>query len=179
MPRQNEGEEQGPLAEYERGLRIDKNDLDTALIQQPDIFYRVAKELTLAISRRDEMKLNINEAIADLDQQIRSRSEKTTEGGIAKEIDSAPKIIDLRRDYGRLNHKVDRWTALKEAYQSRSYVLKDLCGLYVAGYFSTQSGGGARNDARTRLADEARTRVAEAREATPQSEGRRRPTRAE
>lgn len=155
------------LREFEDNLRFDRDALDDALMGQPDLFYRVSTELAMAISRRDGLKLQLEQDIAELDKQIRRKADdagdKITEKAILSEIEVAPKIIDAKRRMGDASLTVAKLSALKEAYQQRSYAIKDMCGLYVANYFSTQAGTGARNDATTRHADDNRGRAGEAR----------------
>lgn len=148
------------LGDLEDALRFDKNHMDDALIEQPDLFYHVSREYASAISERDGLKLEIGELGAELDKSIRDGAiraqEKTTETGIQKQIDTTPAMIDLRRRHLGAAHQADRWLALKEAYQQRAYALKDLAGLWVAGYFTSSSAGAARSEATTRQADEIR-----------------------
>lgn len=148
------------LGDLEDALRFDKNHMDDALIEQPDLFYRVSREYASAISERDGLKLEIAELAAELDKSIREEAArmqtKTTETGIQNEIASTPKMADMKRKYAGVAHQADRWLALKEAYQQRAYALKDLAGLWVAGYFTNSSAGAARSDAKARQADDIR-----------------------
>ena len=170
MPKVTEEAGSSLLDGLEKGLRIDKNDLDNEWIRHPDLNYQVSKEFALAISRRDEMKLTIGEATATLDKQFRDAAadagEKITETAIAKQIEGSIKIIDLKRDYARACYRADQWLALKEAYAQRSYALKYLVELYGMGYFASSTGSAQRRDATDREAAKSREAVGEARRET-------------
>jgi hypothetical protein len=86
-----------------------------------------------------------------------------------KVIEANDKLLKLSRETALLQ-------ALKEAFQQRSYVMKDLVSLYVANYFGDASGGRSETHLRTKRADENRTAMAEERRKLGQHEriGRRR-----
>lgn len=155
------------LQELERGLRIDKNDLDGEWIRHPDLTYKVNAEFASAISRRDGLKLSISELTADLDKQLRNDAvraqAKITDTAIGREIDSMPKMVDAKRAYGLACYNADRWQGLKEAYTQRSYALKYLVELYGMGYFASATGSVQRRDATDRKAGEAREATGAAR----------------
>lgn len=129
------------LKQLEQKLQIDEHALDIALREHPDLFYKVASELALAISNRDEAKQNLEELEAEVDGELRraaaTSGEKTTE----KEIESNKKIdkrVKAANDHflaERLNSA--KLTALKDAYEQRSYALSKLVDLYLANYYST------------------------------------------
>lgn len=160
------------LAELEAAVAVDKHDLDNAWQEQPDLFYRVAKALAEAIAARDECKLDLNEMIADLDATLRADAgdKKITETSISREIDMAPKIIDKRREYGRLSAKVDQWAALKDGYVQRGYTLKGLTDLHGQAYYQNNSGGSDRRDRMDTRAADIRDQGGEERRNRPQRE---------
>jgi hypothetical protein len=129
------------LQHLELKLRIDEHALDIALREHPDLFYQVASELALAISNRDEAKQDLDEVEAEVDMELRkdaaTSGEKTTETQIQsnkkldKRVKSANDILLEQR------YNAAKWTALKEAYESRSYALSKLVDLYLANYFSS------------------------------------------
>ena len=170
MPKlsRDEDAKESLLEELERGLRISRDDLDGALIEQPDIFHRVSTELALAISVRDAAKLERDQVQAELDMELRekfARAEtKITEVALSRELETMPRMVTLRKDLGRLSALVDRWSALKESYNQRGYALKELVNLYVVGYFTTSSGGAARSHAVEGKAEDIRRRAGEQRQ---------------
>lgn len=153
--------------ELKAGLRFSKNDLDSALIEQPVLFHRVSEEFAKAVSRRDEAR-NEREAVrARLDAVIRRQyakdSAKLTEAQLTAMIQGEEDFIEAQDNYSKLGHAADRWQALKEAFQQRSYVLKDMVQLYSANYYGDLVGSGARASAKERDYDNAREQLAERR----------------
>lgn len=138
----------GPdISDLEEGLRIDPDGLDDACVAQPELFYRVAKELALSISRRDQQKQYLEETEAEVGLKTRHDAEvaeeKVTEGQIKSEVAAHPKVRAANSDLLRYQRRVAELTALKEAFSQRSYVLKDLVALYLANYYESAGEGGA------------------------------------
>lgn len=129
------------LSKLKQGLRIDEHSLDTALRDHPDLFYDVSIALALAISNRDEAKQNLEEIEAEVDIEIRSETarmnEKTTEGQIQslKKVD--PKVKTANDKFLEEKLNAANLTALKEAYEQKSYALSKLVELYLANYYVT------------------------------------------
>lgn len=156
------------IIDLEAGLKIDEHALDTALIRQPDMFYRVSQALALAISRRDFAKQTRDELMAELDADIRAvaarHEEKITEGGIKAQLTMDPAVKRAERECLDRGAMVGQLTALKEAFVQRSYVLKDLASLYVANYYSDASAGSRSTEqVKNRAGDDARRAMSEAR----------------
>jgi hypothetical protein len=162
------------LAELEKGLQIDEDDLDQALLHQPDLFYRVAKAYAILNSRKDAAKQNVLEAEAMADLEIRTAYEKQKrrEDDDKRKSPTAPQIaaevrlnVKVRRainDMLQLSSAAAQYAALKEAYEQRSYALKELCNLASESAYSNRSYG-PREDALNRRADQNRRDMAEAR----------------
>jgi hypothetical protein len=127
------------IADLEKGLHIDENSLDDELVIHPDLFYRVTKQLTLLISQRDAADQEKKEIEARIDAQLRHDAEvtdtKTTERQIESDKRRDKDVIKATDRLLELNKQVGQWQALKEAFMQRSYMLKAMCDLYVAGYF--------------------------------------------
>ena len=128
------------IESLESGLRIDEHALEDALTAHSDFFYKVSDQMTLALSRRDEAKQQLEEVEADVDLELRKDAAKLEERTTEKEIESNRKI-DRRvkaanAQYLKLKHEAARWATLKEAFEQRSYALSKLVDLYVANYYS-------------------------------------------
>lgn len=126
---------QNTLPDLRSKLSIDKDDLDEALVEQPDLYYHVADAYVTAVAERDSAKLNLEQATAVLDEQFRKQAiedeEKMTEAALRNKITSAPRIQVLEKELLYLRAEADRWQALKEAYQQRSFMLRELVAMYV------------------------------------------------
>lgn len=155
------------MEEYRSFLKIDKNDLDTALLEQPDIFYRVANEYSLALSRKDQAKTLLDEAEAEADQLIRrdaeEEKEKISETVVKERIILDPEVKTRRMEYVSWVGLAGRWEAMRDSFTQRSYALKELVTLYATGYFGDVTGTGARNDAAGRQYETNRDSLAQER----------------
>ena len=131
----------GDVVALENGLSIDENALDEAWIRHPDLFYRVARELVMAISKRDQAKINKEEAEARADARIRHDAEvsdeKVTESAVKSKKQLDPKVQAAENELAVLSERVGLLSALKESYIQRSYALKSLVELHTTGYFGT------------------------------------------
>jgi hypothetical protein len=132
------------LSDLEPGLAIDKHDLEQACLQQPDLFYRAAKQLAECVSLRDAAAQAVKEEEASADERIRADAARAGDKITEKEIE-AMKLRDddislLRLDYLEHAKHVGQWGALKEAFQQRSYVLKDLVNMHLAGHYGSIDG---------------------------------------
>lgn len=142
--------------EFHGMLAIDRDDLDRCLMEQPDIYYQVSQQLTLALAERDAIKLDLDEAEAKLGGELRENAAKDealqtliaeketergskkrprrsenrlTEGAIREKLQTAPKLKSIRRDLLEANQLVNSWSDLKEAFRQRSFMLRELVSL--------------------------------------------------
>ena len=123
-------------------LRIDKDELDREVMQQPEIFYNVAKELVMAISLRDASSDKLDLVDAEIDADIRANStEKLTEAKIKQMIIRDEEHIKASEDYLLSKNLVDRWAILKEAFVQRATMLRELASLTIAGFVVTSTVG--------------------------------------
>jgi hypothetical protein len=130
MPRNTE------TSEVRSKLRIDDDDLDQCLVEQPEYFYQAAERATSAGAERDGLELELKELKAQLDSDIRKaaeqREEKLTETALVNRIVTLPKVKELQRKVLDAKRQADDAVNLKEAFVQRSYALKDLNAVQVA-----------------------------------------------
>lgn len=142
--------------EFREYLKIDKDGLDEALAQQADLFFRVAEEYAFAISEREEAKEALNTVDAETGLKLRigkKEDEKMTEGSIKDWVQKDPQHKLAFDNYARKRRRAEQLAALKEAFQERGRMLRDLGNLYATGYFTiTASKGAASRIGRERLA---------------------------
>lgn len=128
------------LNEARRMLLLNKNALDEACMTQADIFYQVGSRHSEEVSLRDELKEAVAAISADIAKSYRDdaakRGEKITESKLQQ-------LVIAHDDYQRTNkawldakHTADIWSVTKESFLQRASMIKELCGLYVSGYFS-------------------------------------------
>jgi hypothetical protein len=155
------------LIELEKGLKIDENALEEVLQQQADLFYRVAKELALRISLRDQAKQELAEIEAEADIDLRKDARVNEEKITEKEIEAKKKLdtkVQRASDrFLKLTLQVGQWGALKDAYIQRSYVLKDMVALYLRSYYADSSIGSAQRNHSDTVGMEARRAMSERR----------------
>jgi hypothetical protein len=123
---------QDTVADLEEALAIDEHALDEALIRQPDAFYRVSKMLAVMASRRDAAKQALQEEEAYADERARSSipdGEKVTETSIKSLVRLDKQVLTANDKLLKLSRETALLQALKEAFQQRSYVMKDLGSL--------------------------------------------------
>jgi len=129
------------LKEFEAALIIDKHDLDTEILSQADLFYRVAQQYTQAASIKDEMYEVLKETDAEINLAIRHQNtgNKITEAQINATVLQHKDHRGAFGDWLTAKEEADKAGHLKEAFIQRSYMLRDLAQLYIAGYFSEKS----------------------------------------
>lgn len=177
MPRESS---QRDATEVRSNLRIDEDDLDRCLVAQPEYFYQAALASTAANATRDFLELELKELSAELDQAIRAEAErletKVTEGSIANQLRTLPRIKDKQRACLTARRAADDAQALKEAYIQRSYALKDLSANQRSRLTDLGIDGGSGGTSRRAAADRISNRVDTARlNSSGQQRGRYRP----
>jgi hypothetical protein len=151
-------------------LSIDKNGLDEELLRQVELFSRASEEVAALVSIRDQKKLDLDTARAEAYLNIRddmSRSkDKFTEALLTAQVEIDSNYHKAQKSFLKAKAAAIAAENRKEAVAQRGYVLKDLCGLYVSGYYSTASVSGSKsNDIRTQEYEENRRRMAKQRRA--------------
>ena len=151
-------------------LAIDKTSLDEEISKQPTLFYEVAEALVTAMAERDACKEELATIDAELDGQVRAAlgrsEEKVTEAMVRNSVQVHKKHEAATDTYMAAKTNADLLGAMKEAFAQRSYMLRDLCSLYVSSYYEQSSVQGtnstdkAQYDARRKqLASARRERV--------------------
>lgn len=126
----------GTVGRYREDLVIDKDKLDDCLVQQPELYYHVAEAFSQAVAERDALKYEIELAEAEEGKKIRDRAvaleEKLTEANLKEQLLLLPRLNKLRLERLHQETLVGSWQALKEAYQQRSYMLRELVPMYLS-----------------------------------------------
>lgn len=147
------------IEDLEHGLRIDQNALEDVCREHPELFYHVAKQLALTVSRRDEAKQRLQETEAEVDAAIRHdaeiEGEKITEAIVKSRIIASKDVIRAQQKLLELNREVGQLSALRDAYSSRSYALRDMVQLYLSRYYNVTES----SSTKARSADVGRARA--------------------
>lgn len=117
-------------------LVIERDALSECLIEQPQLYYDVASGHAESVARRDALKLDSEEAQAEVDKRIRAdavaKDTKLTEAAIQQQLKLDAKVTELAHRSLQAREEADRWAALREAYQQRSFMLRELVALHVS-----------------------------------------------
>lgn len=125
-------------------IRFDRDALDDAIEEQAGLFLQASDEQATAVSRRDQAKSIMEEEFAAAcDRARRGRSEeRKTEAAVkeAAQLDRQYKKAD--NEYRELKLAADLATALREAFDMRGKMLREMAQLYIAGYYQTNAVSG-------------------------------------
>lgn len=131
------------------GLKIDKEALDDEIINQPTLFVQAADLSALAFSRRDEAKAALDQTYAIVCDSIRTeaakRGEKLTEARVKELGEQDQDYINATNEYLALKRKADEAYNMREGYDQRARMLKELVALHLAGYWSSSSASGSKH----------------------------------
>lgn len=127
------------LNELKKTLSIDKYALDEELIRQPSLFFDVSEAYVEALALRDTKKEELATVDAELDAEVRLGNEKITEAKVKSLVQAHPKHEEAFISFNEAKLQADRLGALKEAFSTRAYLLRDLVQLYTVGYFQDAS----------------------------------------
>jgi len=127
------------LEEAKKSLIIDKFKLDVECQSQPDTFWKISEECSNAISIRDALKEEKDVVWAYEFIKQKQSGEKVTDSMAKSLADTTKEYITAISEYLKAKEEADKWIAMKEAWQSRATMIRELCGLYVSGYFNEMS----------------------------------------
>lgn len=123
-----------------RGLLfINKHALDDELEVQAETLYHIVEEQSKANGQLARAKNHLESVEAGLFQDFSDQTPKPTKDLILAQVqDSADraKAFDL---FLEAKEVADRWNGLFEAWRARGFALRELCGLHLANYYSSDS----------------------------------------
>lgn len=136
------------IEEFKGYLSIDKNALDTEITQHPELLFKVSEAYAEAAALRDAKKEELAEIDAELDSEIReeAKDEKVTEAIVRNRIQVHPFHAAAFKVYLESKQQADVFSALKEAFSSRGYMLRDLVALFATNYYEQGSVKGSITD---------------------------------
>jgi hypothetical protein len=124
------------LEELRQYLEIDADDLDRCLIEHSGVCYQVAEAYTEAAAERDALKLELEEETATQDEKLRKTAaaaeQKITETALQQSLKRLPVLQELERDLLNSKQRADKWQALNNSFQQRSYMLRALVDWKIA-----------------------------------------------
>ena len=137
MPERRKTETPSRLIDrYRAKLAIDRDDLDRCMVEQPELVDHVGEAYANAVAERDAGKLELEIAEAEEAQKIRERAstmdEKLTEASLREQLVLSKRIQNLKTEQIQLKKDIDDWSALRESFQSRGFMLRELAPMWVA-----------------------------------------------
>lgn len=129
--------------ELQEHLAFSKHDLDTAILQHSELYFEVSEQYVNATSIRDECKQLMEESYAKNSLRIRDQAveegRKLTEDLIKQLTLLDPEYQDAQKEFLLAKNKMELWGALKEAYNARGYMIREIAELWKANYFATNA----------------------------------------
>lgn len=137
-------EERDKLYEKLTGrLIIDTTNLDRELVEQPDLYDDAGEGYAYAVSHRDLLKNKIKDESASLQQSMRTKAAKgdkrVTEALVQAMVEGTDEIKVLRTKLIQAQREVDLWESRREAFKQRSYILRSVCDMHIAGMSASTS----------------------------------------
>jgi hypothetical protein len=126
------------LNELREKLQIDRGTLDEDMLQQPFLYMQVAEALVEAMSIRDAKKEELARVDAELAEEYRQnapKDERPSDKKVTDRVLRDPRHIAAFSDYAKAVKEAQLIAALKEAFDQRGKMLRELGNLFVAGYF--------------------------------------------
>lgn len=152
------------LAEQRDNIPIDEHNLVEMQKIQTGAYHEVSERLVLETSRKDAAKQFFTLVKARVEDAIRAdvkeSGEKVTEAGVASRIALNTEVIDAENELLDAERGVRELTALKDSFQQRSHMLRDMAQLWIAGYYSDAATESADRAVRGLKAGEAKRAIA-------------------
>lgn len=165
MPDQEEMEIS--LAEARSKLFINRHALEIGLSEQPELFAQVSYMAALYASLRDQAKNNVSVVEAEtaslIRQQFMDTGEKVTEAAIKEELAQHSATKKANKNYLSVKKEADIWQAMKDSYDQRGKMIRELVHLYISGYYQRQEIKGEQIQSQNSAADYARKRLSDVR----------------
>lgn len=127
------------INEFKSYLKIDKARLDDELVHQAELYYAVSEAHANAVGKRDTAKESMAAIDAELDAEIRANGDKLTEAQVKSKVQAHDEHKQIADDWLLAKAEAEKLAALKEAFQQRGYLIRDLCQLYINNYYSEQA----------------------------------------
>lgn len=141
-------------------LEIDKFALDDEISTQAVLYQQVAEFHARCVSKRDAAYENVKVVDAgvgwDLKVEANKQGIKVTEATVAGQVLLSIEHKEAVDAHLKLKEQTDRNAALKDAFNQRCYMLKELGELFIAGYYSEISVKKTQSSHREHVYDTAR-----------------------
>jgi hypothetical protein len=145
---------------YRNRIKIDRDRLDEAVTEQPEVFLEVCEQHTMCMSLRDGARDLLARKDSEFAREVRANIEakggKATENMVNDGVLLHPSRKQFKDSYEQLKTLSDKWGALRAAFEQRMRMLRELVALYGQGYFTSVTNSGNRSELSTIQAEAAR-----------------------
>lgn len=121
-------------------LEIDKYALDDEISTQAVVYQQVAEFHAACVNRRDAAYENVKVVDAAVASALKDHANqqgiKVTEVTVAAQVMLSTEHKEAVNKHLRAKEQADRNAALKDAFNQRCYMLRELGELFIAGYYS-------------------------------------------
>lgn len=130
-------------------IRIDQNQLDRCIVDQASVFLDICERHAVAVSVRDGAKDALAKADAEIARDLRisaiKNGEKLTEKMIDDQVCLHEKHQTAAAAYADARRDEAQWGNLRDAFDQRMRMLRELVQLYAAGYWTNSGTMNARD----------------------------------
>lgn len=122
-------------------LAIDKHALDEEIVRQPQLFSEISEQAVMSAAERDAAKENLKvvDAALWIDWRTKLKDGKVTEKLLDHHVVTDPDHEKAFNTWLDAKTKADNAENLKDAFQQRSSMLRDLVSLYTSNYYQEAS----------------------------------------
>jgi len=147
------------IRSYRNMLRVNKHRLDDELEVQSQVMDDISSRLTILNSRTLEANDALKLVEARLFRELKDDSEKLTDKAADALVKQDPERKRAWQAAQAARAEHEDWSGLYDAWKARGFALRELCGLYVAQYFTIDSFTSGRDDRSAHRGGEAQARA--------------------
>jgi len=122
------------IDEAKTNLQINTNALDKECERLPQIFWHVSEKYSEAIDMRDTAKHALDKVWSE--KYLAAKATKASDKTAEETADTDSTYDTLYKDYLFLKKLAEDWSSMKEAYEKKTVMLRELCSLLASGYYS-------------------------------------------
>lgn len=124
-------------AELHAKLKISKDHLDDELIEQPGNYFLAAEQHALAVAEAATAKDNIKKIMGKMYKAYSKAG--GTQNIINAKVESCKAVRLARKNHHEKILSEGRWSAMKDAFAQRAFILKDLTQMHLRAFFGEDS----------------------------------------
>jgi hypothetical protein len=127
------------IEEINELLLIEKDSLDDECMIYPEVFGKIGDEYVNAISIRDELKAESEKVWSKVLLEVKLGGEKVSDPTAKAMADTSEVYIKAFNAYLKAKANAEMWLIAKEKWEKKGVMLRNLCDLFVSGYWGSIS----------------------------------------